>query len=198
MPAIFLFLDEKMQKSELRKEQINKLKEFADTKEKKAEDRILLEKLMATDLIKKSQTIGVTASLPFEVDTSELIARLWEEGKEVYLAKARADQDHTMDFLHYTYMSKIVKSKFGVEEIGDPDAEVKNDLDLVIVPGLAFALDSHVRLGFGGGYYDRYLAKYNPKTVSLVNTPMQFASSQWPVEKTDIPIQTIVTPDKIY
>lgn len=187
-----------MQKSELRKEQINKLKEFADTKEKKAEDRILLEKLMATDLIKKSQTIGVTASLPFEVDTSELIARLWEEGKEVYLAKARADQDHTMDFLHYTYMSKIVKSKFGVEEIGDPDAEVKNDLDLVIVPGLAFALDSHVRLGFGGGYYDRYLAKYNPKTVSLVNTPMQFASSQWPVEKTDIPIQTIVTPDKIY
>lgn len=198
MPAIFLFLDEKMQKSELRKEQINKLKEFAGTKEKKAEDRILLEKLMATDLIEKSQTIGVTASLPFEVDTSELIARLWEEGKEVYLAKAREDQNHAMDFLHYTYMSKLVKSKFGVEEIADPDAEVKNDLDLVIVPGLAFAIDSHIRLGFGGGYYDRYLAKYNPKTVSLVNTPMQFASSQWPVEKTDIPIQTIVTPDKIY
>ncbi|NMB31345.1 MAG: 5-formyltetrahydrofolate cyclo-ligase, partial [Lactobacillus sp.] len=60
-----------MKKSELRKVQINKLKEFANTKEKKTEDRILLEKLMATNLIKTSQTIGVTASLPFEVDTSE-------------------------------------------------------------------------------------------------------------------------------
>ncbi len=198
MPAIFLFLDEKMKKAELRKEQINKLKEFANTKEKETEDSILLEKLMETDLIKNSQAIGVTASLPFEVDTSELIARLWEAGKKVYLAKARADQDHTLDFLRYTYMSKLVKSKFGVEEIADGDTEVNNELDLVIVPGLAFALDSHVRLGFGGGYYDRFLAKYNPKTVSLVSSPMQFASSEWPVEKTDIPIQTIVTTDKIY
>ena len=187
-----------MKKSELRKVQINKLKEFANTKEKKTEDRILLEKLMATNLTKTSQTIGVTASLPFEVDTSELIARLWEAGKKVYLAKARADQVHTLDFLHYTYMSKLAKSKFGVEEIADENAEVNNELDLVIVPGLAFALDSQVRLGFGGGYYDRFLAKYNPKTVSLVSTPMQFASSEWPVEKTDIPIQTIVTTDKIY
>ena len=97
-----------------------------------------------------------------------------------------------------SYMSKLVKSKFGVEEIADGDAEVNNELDLVIVPGLAFALDSHVRLGFGGGYYDRFLAKYNPKTVSLVSSPMQFASSEWPVEKTDIPIQTIVTTNKIY
>ena len=177
-----------MKKAELRKEQINKLKEFANTKEKETEDSILLEKLMETDLIKNSQTIGVTASLPFEVDTSELIARLWEAGKKVYLAKARADQDHTLDFLRYTYMSKLVKSKFGVEEIADGDAEVNNELDLVIVPGL----------GFGGGYYDRFLAKYNPKTVSLVSSPMQFASSEWPVEKTDIPIQTIVTTNKIY
>lgn len=187
-----------MQKSEFRKKQIAELKKFANTKEKKTEDAILLEKLLATNLVKKSQTIGITASLPFEVDTSELTARLWDEGKEVYLAKARNDQAHTLDFLHYTYMSKLKKSSFGVEEIADPDAKVKNDLDLVIVPGLAFALDSHVRLGFGGGYYDRFLAKHECQTVSLINTPMQFSTSQWLVEKTDVPIQTIVTTDKIY
>ena len=182
-----------MEKSELRKEQISKLKEFANTKEKRAEDAILLEKLMSTDLIRRSQTIGVTASLPLEVDTSEVIAHLWDEGKEVYLAKAENDQDHTLNFLHYTYMSKLKKSSFGVEEIADPDAMVNNHLDLVIVPGLAFALDSHVRLGFGGGYYDRFLAKYNPKTVSLVNSQMQFQHAEWPVENTDIPVQTLIT-----
>lgn len=187
-----------MEKSELRKEQISKLKEFANTKEKRAEDAILLEKLMSTDLIRRSQTIGVTASLPLEVDTSELIARLWDKGKEVYLAKARGDQNHTLDFLRYTYMSKLVKSKFGVEEVADEDAKINNDLDLVIVPGLAFALDSHVRLGFGGGYYDRFLAKHDSKTVALANSKMTFDTSIWPIEKTDIPVQTIVTPDKIY
>ncbi|EEJ72863.1 5-formyltetrahydrofolate cyclo-ligase [Lactobacillus ultunensis DSM 16047] len=193
-----MFLGKNMQKSELRKKQTAKLKEFANTKEKKTEDSILLEKLLETELVKNSQTIGITASLPFEVDTSELTARLWDAGKEVYLAKARNDQAHTLDFLHYTYMSKLQKSSFGVEEIADADAAVKNELDLVIVPGLAFALDSHVRLGFGGGYYDRFLAKHKCQTVSLVNTPMQFATSEWPIEKTDMPIQTIVTTDKIY
>ena len=198
MPAIFLFLGRENEKSRIKKRTNQQIKRIRKYKRKETEDSILLEKLMETDLIKNSQTIGVTASLPFEVDTSELIARLWEAGKKVYLAKARADQDHTLDFLRYTYMSKLVKSKFGVEEIADGDAEVNNELDLVIVPGLAFALDSHVRLGFGGGYYDRFLAKYNPKTVSLVSSPMQFASSEWPVEKADIPIQTIVTTNKIY
>lgn len=182
-----------MKKSELRKIQINKLKRFAKTEDKKLEDTILLKKLMESDLIKNSQTIGITASLPLEVDTSEVIAHLWDEGKEVYLAKAENDQDHTLNFLHYTYMSKLKKSSFGVEEIADPDAIVNNHLDLVIVPGLAFALDSHVRLGFGGGYYDRFLAKYNPKTVSLVNSQMQFQYAEWPVENTDIPVQTLIT-----
>ncbi|NRO83006.1 putative protein YqgN [Lactobacillus helveticus] len=182
-----------MKKSELRKIQIEKLKCFAKIKDKKLEDTILLKKLMATDLIKNSQTIGITASLPLEIDTSEIIAHLWDEGKEVYLAKAENDQNHTLNFLHYTYMSKLKKSSFGVEEIVDTDAKINNHLDLVIVPGLAFAQDSHVRLGFGGGYYDRFLAKYNPTTVSLVNSKMQFQHAEWPVEKTDVPVQTLIT-----
>ena len=95
------------------------------------------------------------------------------------------------------YLFAMVREKTAEFKKNNPDAEVIS-LGIGDVPGLAFALDSHVRLGFGGGYYDRFLAKYNPKTVSLVSSPMQFASSEWPVEKTDIPIQTIVTTNKIY
>lgn len=186
-----------MKKSELRKIQIEKLKNFTKTEEKKIEDNILLEKLMTSDLIQNSQKIGITSSLPLEVDTSEIIAHLWDQGKDVYLAKAESDQDHTLNFLRYTYMSELTKSSFGVEEVADPDAEINNHLDLVIVPGLAFALDSHARLGYGGGYYDRFLAKYNPNAVALVNSKMQFDTAQWSIEKTDIPIKTIVTTDKI-
>ncbi|MCT6827930.1 MAG: 5-formyltetrahydrofolate cyclo-ligase, partial [Lactobacillus helsingborgensis] len=64
--------------------------------------------------------------------------------------------------------------------------------------GLAFALDSHQRLGFGGGYYDRFLAKHpQSKTVALVNSKMIFETASWQVEPTDIAIQTIITPNAV-
>ena len=187
-----------MNKKELRKQQIEKLRDFADNKEKDREDELLLDQIMNTELLKNSQTIGVTSSLPVEVDTSKLIACLWDEGKDVYLAKAHNDANHSQDFLHYTYKSKLEKSKFGIEEVSDLDAQINDDLDLIIVPGLAFALDTHERLGFGGGYYDRFLAKHpDSKTVALVNSKMAFPTANWKVEKTDIPIQTIITPKQI-
>lgn len=197
MPAIFV-IGEKMEKIDLRKKQIESLKEFADENQKKIEDKKLLDKFMSTNLWKNSQSIGITSSLPIEVDTSELIARLWDEGKDVYLARANNDPDHTQDFLEYTYMTKLKKSKFGVDEVANPDAKINNELDLIVVPGLAFALDSHARLGFGGGYYDRFLKKYPTKTIALANSRMVFEHAQWPVENFDVPIQTIITPTKIY
>ena len=185
------------EKIEFRKNQKELLKAFSLTEKKKIEDRLITEKLMATRAIAESQTIGITSSLPIEVDTSEIIASLWDAGKEVYLA--RANSDHSQDFLKYTYRSKIVKSKFGVEEIGDKNAEINNDLDLIIVPGLAFSIEGHERLGFGGGYYDRFLAKHpNSKTIALANSRMIYEKPVWPIEKTDVPIQAIVTTSKIY
>lgn len=152
---------------------------------------------MKTDLWKNSQSIGITSSLPIEVDTSELIARLWEEGKDVYLARANDDLEHSQDFLQYTYRSHLGKSKFGVDEVIDKNVKINNQLDLVIVPGLAFDLSTHARLGFGGGYYDRFLAKYPTKTVALVNSQMAFERAAWKIENTDIPIDVIITPNKI-
>jgi len=119
-------------------------------------------------------------------------------GKEVYLARANNDKEHTQDFVLYNYMTRVSRSKFGVEEVSDPHAKINNELDLLIVPGLAFAEDSHQRLGFGGGYYDRFLAKHTAtKTVALANTKMIFSSAQWEIEATDIPIEMIITPTSI-
>lgn len=186
-----------MNKQKLRKLQIEKLKAFADKDEKKQEDQLLLANLMKTDLWNNSQSVGITSSLPIEVDTSELIARLWDEGKEVYLARANDDLEHSQDFLQYTYQSHLGKSKFGVDEVIDKNAKINNNLDLVIVPGLAFNINTHARLGFGGGYYDRFLAKYPTKTVALVNSQMMFKEETWKTEATDIPIDVIITPEEI-
>lgn len=185
-----------MNKKELRQKQIAKLSSFADRAEKTAEDQALLNNLKQSKILEGKQKVGITSSLNYEVDTSSLIAHLWDQGKEVYLARANDDSEHSQDFLLYNYTSKLIKTKFGVEEVSDPHAQINNQLDLIIVPGLAFALDSHQRLGFGGGYYDRFLAKHpEAPTVALANSQMIFKTAAWNIEKTDIPIQTIITPE---
>ncbi|KJY55151.1 5-formyltetrahydrofolate cyclo-ligase [Lactobacillus kullabergensis] len=185
-------------KKEIRKQQVEKLSNFAETPLKSTEDQTLLKNIMNSDLLSNCQSVGITSSLTYEVDTSGLIAQLWDLGKDVYLARANDNSERSQDFIYYSYMTKLTKSKFGVEEVSEPDAQINNELDLIIVPGLAFALDSHQRLGFGGGYYDRFLAKHpSSKTVALVNSKMIFKTAAWKIEATDVPIQTIITPESI-
>ena len=60
-----------------------------------------------------------------------------------------------------------------------------------MVPGLAFS-PQHDRLGFGGGYYDRYLQDYQGVTVALMDTARQVAVADWPVEPTDVRIKLLI------
>lgn len=180
-----------MDKISFRKLQKQKLKQFATSPKKQKEDRILAERLLTSDLVNEASSIGVTASLRFEVDTSYWTKKLWQMHKAVYLA--RVDSNETMSFVRYLPNSKMRKASFGILELDEKDAEVKNNLDLLVVPGLAFDLSSHNRLGFGGGFYDRFLAK-NPlvKTVSLVNSKMAYEKAVWPIEKNDVPVNDLI------
>lgn len=185
-----------MDKQSLRKKQLDILNKFSGTNEKTNEDKILLDKFINSELVKASQTIGITSSLTQEVDTSKIIAYLWDKGKDVFLAKIEPKRQ--MHFVRYTYDSKLVKNKMGIEEVAE-ETEVNDNVDLLVVPGLAFAADTHQRLGFGGGFYDRFLAKHpNTQTVSLANSRMYYQNAVWPVEKTDIPVETLITTDKMF
>ena len=63
-------------------------------------------------------------------------------------------------------MENLKEKKFGVME-PDFGEEIKyNEIDLVIVPGVAFDINGN-RIGFGKGYYDRFLRGYNGKTIVL-------------------------------
>ena len=62
----------------------------------------------------------------------------------------------------------------------------------MVVPGVAFTRDGR-RLGFGGGYYDRYLANYRGKTISLA-LPTQVADAgEWAREEHDQPVDQVLT-----
>ena len=65
-----------------------------------------------------------------------------------------------------------------------------NKIDLVIVPGLAFTR-SGARLGFGAGYYDRFLVNYTGKTIALALSPQ--IKQNIPIEPHDQLIQEVLT-----
>ncbi|WP_275493779.1 5-formyltetrahydrofolate cyclo-ligase, partial [Oenococcus oeni] len=76
----------------------------------------------------------------------------------------------------------------------EPETSVeipKEEIELMIVPGLAFT-KSGKRLGFGAGFYDRYLADYSGRTVSLVLKDQLLENI--PNDKLDIRIKKILTP----
>ncbi|MFL6562555.1 MAG: 5-formyltetrahydrofolate cyclo-ligase, partial [Bacillus sp. (in: firmicutes)] len=77
----------------------------------------------------------------------------------------------------------------------EPKEEVTKEvdadrIDLMIVPGLAYTKEGY-RLGFGGGYYDRYLQNYHGMTISLAFTDQLVP--QFLVEEHDVPVSQIIT-----
>lgn len=155
-----------------------------------SEGNQLLEKLFQTTEWQTANSIATTVSSPIEVPTQRIIQRAQAENKQVYLPKTMPHRQ--MAFLPFEGPDKLIKSDFGILEPEYNEELVNQEPDLVIVPGLAFAEDSHYRVGFGGGYYDRFLAKYHGKTVALVPSAMYFETVDWPVKEHDIKIQKLI------
>lgn len=110
--------------------------------------------VLASDAYRNAETLY--GYLPFnqEVRTLPLLRQAMQDGKQVALPKCYGKD---MRFILMNDLSRIQASSFGAPEPAD-DFPVAADADaLVLVPGVAFDAAGH-RLGYGGGYYDRFLS----------------------------------------
>lgn len=182
-----------LDKKTIRKNQIEILKNDFNNDETKIEINKLYQNFFASELFRDSSSIGITLSSGFELDTAPIIKKAWELKKEIYIPKTYPEE-RQMNFIKYTGKEELVMSDFGVLE---PKGEltILNPPELLLVPGLAFSSEENARVGFGGGYYDRYLQKYPTKTVSLVRLNQYFSHADWKVEKYDILIDKLILPN---
>ena len=125
-----------------------------------------------------------------EVDLSVFIERLWEEGCPVAVPAWR---NGTYALVRYVRDTALVAGPMGILEPSDVAVPIKEHEPAVwIVPGLAF-MAKGARLGYGGGWYDRFLSAASPSAVSLgVAYPFQIVE-ELPVECHDIPLTDVVT-----
>jgi 5-formyltetrahydrofolate cyclo-ligase len=137
-----------------------------------------------------AQKIGVYYPIGSEILTQDIIQELLSNGKDVFLPKVMGKN---MEFRKIIDFSSIEKGSFDIMEPKD-DCEIDNDLDVVLVPTVGIS-PSGVRLGYGHGFYDRYLAEHKSVTISL--TMEKQIIKKIPKSEHDIMIDWIITEDRI-
>ena len=172
-------------KAELRKQVLQEMKAIS-RKQKQAIDQALTEGLLQHPFYQEAKIIATYLSFPHEFQTQELIEQALRDGKKVLIPKTYPKG--RMDFVVYD-PQQLVKTSFGLlEPQGDLEVVDASQIELIHVPGLAFTMEGY-RIGYGGGYYDRYLKHFTGHTLSPVY-PCQI--QDFMPEDHDIPVQEVL------
>lgn len=142
-----------------------------------------------------AKTVALTISSEREVNTYAIIQNAWRQGKRVAVPKCLPGSKE-MDFRILTSYDELETVYFGLKEpIPSKTEQVSADqIDLAIVPGLVYDRRGF-RIGYGGGYFDRWLTKYKGNALSLAFS-LQLVP-KLPEEGFDIAVQQIVTENEV-
>ncbi len=175
-----------MTKAEIRKETLKKRKNVTERDEK---NKKILSQLTSQDFYKKAKTVMTYVSFGDEVDTHRLIEKMLEDEKILCAPKCITKTE--MEARKFCDFSDLSVGAYGILE---PMGEIIKSFDLIIVPGVAFNENLH-RIGYGAGYYDRFLSENKAVTVGLF---YEVQKSDFLADSRDYPLDYIITEEKIY
>ncbi|MDD7220184.1 MAG: 5-formyltetrahydrofolate cyclo-ligase [Clostridia bacterium] len=153
--------------------------------------REITEKVISLNVFKQAERILAYADYNHEVKTGYLIEEAWKAGKEVAVPKVVGKD---MVFYKLTDFSQLEPGYYNIPEPASGEIIQWTDA-LMIMPGVAFDRRNH-RVGYGGGFYDRYLEKHPDLKRIAVGFSFQVFPGV-PTEPTDICPQILVTENEI-
>lgn len=157
-------------KALIRKEAL-KLRDGLAMQERVRKSERIMRSVAAHSLYQNAEYLLVYISYKSEVDTTRLIEKALEEGKKVYCPKVHGTE---MEFYRIMSMKELEEGYKGIREpvatieksyTGSEFHQTKEASSLLLMPGSAFDRQRN-RIGYGGGYYDKYLAKH-PKLRTI-------------------------------
>jgi len=146
-------------------------------------------KLKKIYAFKNAQKIGAYYPIGSEVLTQDIIQELLSQAKEVFLPKVVGEK---MEFRKIENFSSLEQGSFDIMEPKD-DCPVDNNLDVILVPTVGIS-PTGVRLGYGHGFYDKFLTENKTTTISL--TYEKQIIKNIPKSDHDVLIDWIATEDK--
>lgn len=177
-----------MDKAALRAELRAKMTTLTDRDRRASDDALFLRFLNLPELA-VAQTVLLYYGVGAEPDTGRLIRPLLAMGKRVALPRVLPHRG--MEARLVGEAPPLARHPFGMPEPGEDCPQIpKEEIDLILVPGLAFDKNGY-RLGQGGGYYDRYLDDFTGATLSLCRAV--FLLDALPTEPHDRPVGLVLT-----
>lgn len=156
-------------------------------------DARILQRLVELPTWREARLVLTYVSFGSEVDTHGLMQAAWSAGKQVAVPRCR--RSHSLDFYVISSEDDLGPGLRGLMEpspdCGRPLTPPQMVGSLCIVPGLVFDADGY-RIGYGGGYYDRFLAFYPGEKVALVRS-RQLSGNPLPRDEHDVPVDWLVS-----
>ena len=160
----------------------------------------ILNNILSLSQIQTAKFILCYASYKSEVMTGKLIEELLKKEKQIYLPKVSGEE---MDFYHIASLEDLTEGYKGIPEPSTNCSDIftKNvweenkDNVVMLLPGAAFS-ETGARIGYGKGYYDRYLMRI-PCTERIALCYEMQIVEMIPADNFDIPVSAIVTEEKI-
>lgn len=141
---------------------IKNLRKSMDTREIAEKNEKIRENLSKIEAVKNAKNILIYVSYGREVDTKELINDFFDAGKNVFVPKVIDLENGLMIFFKIDSLEDLKKGTMGIlepkKECVKLTESLIDDEYIIIMPGLAFDKKGH-RLGYGGGFYDRFNAR---------------------------------------
>jgi len=177
-----------MRKPEIREICLKKRNALSDEYRRSA-DYEIFNKLICCEEYIGSDLILVYVSAGTEIDTADIIGHSFENGKRVAVPHCRNGK---MDFYEIHSTDELVKRQFGIPtvDITDRKPVFLTDKTLCIVPALCVDLNGN-RIGYGGGYYDRFLSINKVNHICLVRK--DFIIKSISAEEFDFKMQKTLT-----
>jgi 5-formyltetrahydrofolate cyclo-ligase len=175
------------------REQILEIRKNLNDQNVESYSNIIINTLLKSELYKKASNIMSYVSFNNEVNTHRFIVKAIEDGKKISVPYIDNKNKIMLPCL-IDDIDELVPGYFGILSPDPNKLKIidAKSIDLVIVPGACFDINGY-RIGYGGGYYDKFLPLLR-KDASSIGLAFSFqVIDKVPYEKYDIPVDFIVT-----
>jgi len=186
----------KMKKSELRKK-YNKLRNELTSSNINKCSKDILDNLLLLDIWnKESYHIFLTMKNKKEIDTSLISSELWKNNKLISTSVSNF-KNNTLENYIYNTNTKIEINSWGIPEPTNAKLIDDKEIDVVFVPLLAFDKRGY-RVGYGKGFYDKFLANCKPNVIKIGISFFKAEDIIEDIHQADVKLDYCVTSKKTY
>lgn len=133
-----------------------------------------------------------------EFDTSNIYFRIWHDRLDITTCSPRIDKESDeLQSFAFDQETEFVESGWGIREPAGTETVEPETIDLVVVPLLCFDENGH-RVGYGKGYYDRFLARCRPDCLKVGVGLFPAVEPIDDIHTADVPLDLCITPERNY